>query len=157
MLVDALQWLGGPQEGYVSPIPEPFTVLPKGTWARELTDGSIGSSRLEMFGRPARDTGLLSERDNSVTEAQRRYLLNSEDVQRLVCQSPRFKGLMATAGRDPARLIQWTYLTVLSRYPTPAEIAAAQGYMQAHGTPYLDSLADLAWALLNTKEFLYQH
>jgi hypothetical protein len=157
VLVDALQWLGGPAESYVSPIPEPFTVLPKGTRAITLTDGSISSPLLEMFGRPSRDTGLASERDNAPTDAQRRFLLNATDVQRTVQQGPRVRWLLATSRRDPTLLAGWVYLTVLSRDPTAAELAAARQYLLRAGTPLEANAADLAWALLNTKEFLYRH
>ena len=46
-----------------------------------LADGSITSPFLEMFGRPARDTGLESERNNHATDAQRLFLPNSSLIQ----------------------------------------------------------------------------
>jgi hypothetical protein len=157
VLVDALQWLGGPPETYTSAIPEPFTVLPKGTRAITLADGSISSPLLEMFGRPSRDTGLESERDNSPTDAQRRFLLNASDVQRTVQQGPRVRWLLATSRRDPGVLATWIYLTVLSRDPTAAELATARQYLLRDGVTLDAGAADLAWALLNTKDFLYRH
>ncbi len=62
VLIDALCQITGTSEQYSSAIPEPFTFLPEFTRAITLADGSITSPFLTTFGRPARDTGLESER-----------------------------------------------------------------------------------------------
>ena len=67
VLIDALCQITGTTEKYSSPIPEPFTFIPEDQRAIALADGSITSSFLEMFGRPPRDTGLESERNNQPT------------------------------------------------------------------------------------------
>ena len=81
VLIDALCQITGTTEEYSSPIPEPFTFIPGEQRSIALADGSITSSFLEMFGRPPRDTGLESERNNSPTAAQRLHLLNSSHIQ----------------------------------------------------------------------------
>jgi hypothetical protein len=157
VLVDALAWLGGPKESYQSPIPEPFTFIPDDQRVIDLEDGSITSSTLETFGRPPRDTGLLLERGTQPTDAQRLYMLNSTDVQRIVERSARLRALPAVSRGKAANLIGLVYLTILSRMPTPDEITAAQGYAQTAKLNQKQAVEDLAWALLNTKEFLYRH
>jgi len=157
VLIDALCWIGGPGENYVSPIPEPFTYVPAYQRSIALADGSTTSSFLEMFGRPARDTGLESERTNQPTDAQRLYLLNSTDVQQRVERSQRLYKTILDAEGDRRALIRLTYLTLLSRNPTEAESAAAEKYFQTDGLSYKQAEEDLAWALINTKEFLYRH
>ena len=74
VLIDALTAIFGGGEGYSSPIPEPFTFIPDTQRTIALADGSITSAFLEMFGRPARDTGYESERNNQPTDAQRLHL-----------------------------------------------------------------------------------
>ena len=64
MLIDALDQITGTDEKYSSAIPEPYTFIPDSLRSIALPDGSITSSFLEMFGRPPRDTGLESERNN---------------------------------------------------------------------------------------------
>jgi hypothetical protein len=49
------------------------------------------------------------------------------------------------------------YLNILSRYPTQAELAVAEKYFQTKGINMKQATNDLAWALINTKEFLYRH
>lgn len=157
VLADALNWIGGSGERYVSPIPEPFTYLPREQRSVALPDGSITSPFLIMFGRPARDTGLESERSNQPSDAQQLYLLNSSEVQRLITRSPRLRAVVAAAAGEPAAIIRGTYQVLLSRDPTPAEETAAKAYWQTPGLPAGAPAVDLAWALINSAEFQYRH
>jgi hypothetical protein len=157
VLIDALCWIGGDGESYSSATPEPWTFIPTANRTITLADGSITSAFLEMFGRPARDTGLESERNNQPTDAQRLYLLNSSDVQRRIERSPQLRKLMALAHGDRVALLKGVYLLILSRYPTDAELATAQKYLATPGLTLDQGEADLAWGLINTKEFMYRH
>ncbi len=58
-----------------------------------MADGSISSPFLEMFGRPPRDTGLESERNNRSTAAQSLHLLNSTHVHWKMTQSRGMQGV----------------------------------------------------------------
>lgn len=155
VLIDALCWIGGDGESYSSPIPEPFTFIPKEQRTIALADASITSSFLTTFGRPSRDTGLESERGSQPTDTQRLYMLNSSDVQRRIDRSPRLQA--AFNWRNPSRSIEGIYLIILSRYPTTAESAVADQYFKTKGLLPKQAAGDLAWALINSKEFLYRH
>jgi len=157
VLTDALCWIGGDSVSYTSPIPEPFTYTPDFVRSISLADGSITSAFLDMFGRPARDTGLMSERNDAPTDAQRRYLLNSTDVQRRIEGSQRLRNVAFTARANRRSLVSGLYVTILSRPPTPAEAATAESYLQTGRLNPRQAVSDLAWALINTKEFLYRH
>ena len=157
VLIDALCWICGPGESYSSAIPEPFTFIPEQQRTIALADGSITSQFLELFGRPARDTGLMSERDNRPTDAQRLHLLNSSHIQRKIENGARLRGLIQASRRNRRGLIRSLYLNILSRHPTPAELAAALEYFKTSGVNQRQAAGDVAWALINTKEFLYRH
>ena len=157
VLVDALCWISGTRESYSSAIPEPFTFIPEDNRSIELADGSITSQFLEMFGRPARDTGQEGERNNQPTDAQRLHLLNSTHIQDKIERSWRLNGLVRTAKGNRRTLVNQIYLTILSRYPTQTEVAAVSKYFQTKGVSTRVATNDLAWALINTKEFLYRH
>ena len=77
VLDDAICALSGATRSYQSAAPEPFTFLPGDRRTVCIEDGSISSSFLTLFGRPARDTGLPNERRSDVTAKQRLYLFNS--------------------------------------------------------------------------------
>ena len=153
VLIDALCQITGTGEQYTSAIPEPYTVMPEGQRAISLPDGSISSSFLELFGRPPRDTGLETERNNRPSAAQRLHLLNSTHVQRKLEHSPKLQELMAKSAKEPKAVVTGVYLTILSRPPSEDELKVVQAYPQRGRQAVLD----LAWALLNTPEFLYRH
>jgi len=154
VLADAICAITGTTEKYESPIPEPFTFVPEDDPSIALADGSITSPFLEMFGRPARDTGLWSERNNGVTDTQRLHLLNSSDIQTRIERSPALAALVQRAGRDA---IAQVYLLVLSRPPTAAEVDALRTHAREAKLGPKQMVDDLVWALLNSKEFLYAH
>jgi hypothetical protein len=130
VLSDAINKVTGASDLYTSPIPEPFTYIPKGMPAVAIADGSITSPFLALFGRSARATGMENERINKPTPAQWLYLLNSTDLQRKLEQGPNLQAILSSGRRQPA-LIEELYLTILSRFPTPEEVQAIEAYRGA--------------------------
>ena len=157
VLVDALAAVFGGGENYESAIPEPFTYIPARQRTIALADGSITSQFLEMFGRPPRDTGLESERNNKSTDAQRLHMLNSTHVQRKIRGSWRMRWILQASERDRTEAVQMLYMSVLSRRATPDEVATIDAYCDQDTLSAEQIAGDLAWALVNTKEFLYRH
>ena len=157
VLIDALCRISGTRESYWSAIPEPFTFIPEEHRSIELSDGSVTSQFLEMFGRPARDTGLESERSNQATEAQRLHLLNSTHIQNKIEKSRRLAMLVRTTRGNRKRIVTALYLNILSRFPTKEELEMSVKYFQTDGLTTKQAAEDLIWALINTKEFLYRH
>jgi hypothetical protein len=156
VLIDALNQISGTGEKYSSAIPEPFTVLPDGSRAIALPDGSITSAFLETFGRPPRDTGLEAERTNTVTANQRLLLLNASLVRRKIEQGPKLQPLLRARNRG-AEAVDTLYLTILSRFPTEEERATLKRHFTSRGNDTYGASVDLAWALINTTEFLHRH
>jgi len=155
VLIDAINQITGTTEKYSSAIPEPFTYLPENERAIALPDGSITSSFLENFGRPARDTGLESERNNRLTASQRLHLLNSTHIQRKLESGPGLQAVFRTGG-EPGAAIEALYLTFLSRPPTAGELDEVAAYFREHRDRRAAAV-DVAWALLNSAEFLLRH
>ena len=150
VLIDAICQLTGTSEDYTSIIPEPFTFLPDGTRAIALPDGSITSSFLEMFGRPTRDTGLESDRNNRLSAAQALHLLNSNHLRNKLKNGPGIDRLLQKASiYDPTDVL---YLAILSRRPTDDERS-----LISENSGFGNGARDAAWALINTDEFLFRH
>jgi hypothetical protein len=152
VLIDAVDQVTGTSEKYSSAIPEPFTFIPEGQRSIALPDGSITSPFLELFGRPPRDTGLEGERNNRPTAGQKLHLLNSSHVQRKIEQS---RMVEYQAKKPAAEMATGMYLGILSRFPTPEETRAVEAYYQT--AKPREAAVDLAWALMNSAEFLYRH
>lgn len=157
VLIDALNQITGATEKYSSAIPEPYTYVPEDVRSIALPDGSITSAFLEMYGRPPRDTGLELERNNKPTANQRLFLLNSSQIRRKLEQGPKFEDLLHAYQRRPAEFVDVLYLTVLSRHPTDDEKRAVQAYTRSSGLGTQQAAVDLAWALVNSAEFLHRH
>jgi hypothetical protein len=156
VLIDAINDITGGTDAYSSAIPEPFTFTPLNQRAVALADGSITSPFLETFGRSPRDTGLASERSTRPTAAERLALLNSTQIQRKFDQSPKLVPLIQSRV-DTQQLIGALYLTILSRNPSPVELKTAVTYATTPGVTRRVFALDLAWALVNSREFLYRH
>ena len=156
VLIDALCQITDTTEEYSSAIPEPFTFVPGHQKTMTLADGSITSTFLEMFGRPPRDTGVESERNNKISPAQRLHMLNSSHIQKKIEQS---KGLrhLTNSNRDMEKSVVLIYLALVSRYPTESEMKIVQDYAEPSEVSTRDALIDLVWALFNSLEFLYRH
>jgi hypothetical protein len=156
VLIDAINRITGTKEEYMSMVPEPFTFLPDDMRAIDVPDGSITSSFLELFGRPPRDTGLLAERPANMTASQRLSLLNSKHILNKINNSRKLKDLVRSAPGQ-AEAVPLLYLTFLSRYPTSDELAAISAYQPPATSGKQQKLSDVAWALVNSPEFLYRH
>jgi hypothetical protein len=156
ILADALAWLGGVGPGYSSPIPEPFTFVPDSQRTIALADGSITSPFLVKFGRPSRDTGLLSERNNQPSAEQALYLLNSSEVRKRIDASPVLKPVYNLPKAQRSEQVRRIYFIILNRLPAAEEQDLVAAYTATAGDPSR-AARDLAWALINSKEFLYRH
>ena len=151
VLIDALCQITGTTESYSSMIPEPFTFIPEDRRSIALPDGSKTSTFLEMFGRPPRATGLESERNNRTTAAQRLHLLNSSHVRRKIQEGPALQRLLRSGG-DGSQVAEALYVAILSRFPTTEEKAIAEEYCRSGSGGQT-----IAWALINSDEFLHRH
>lgn len=147
-----------------------FADLPAGTRAISLPDNSYNraSPFLKVFGRPESESVCECERVQSSSLAQSLHLMNASDVKaKLTASNGRAEQLAKSDKPDPQR-IREIYLAAFSREPAPEEVSIAENYLNqprtdAQGKP-LDSLRakrqgyeDLLWAIINTKEFLYNH
>jgi hypothetical protein len=75
----------------------------------------------------------------------------------MIERSGRLRQLVQANRGNHRYVIQSIYLTILSRYPTETELAAVEDYLKTGGGNLQGAAGDLAWALINTKEFLYRH
>ncbi len=157
VLIDALCQLTGTRERYMSPIPEPFTFIPESQRTITLADGSITSAFLEMFGRPPRDTGRVSERNSKPSDAQSLHMLNSTHVQRKIEKSTKLKNFVAQKKNQKGGAVRAIYMAVLSRPPTLEEKRVVGGYFKTSGINPKQASDDLVWALVNSKEFQHHH
>lgn len=137
-------------------VPEPFEGFPTGMHASQLPDTSVPSYFLDLFGRPARMTTCECERSDDPNLGQVLNLMNDPEINsRLTAKNGRVASLLATKLPD-RRIVEEIYLASVSRFPTPAE--SRNGiHVLATDKSREQGAQDLLWALLNSKEFIFNH
>ena len=134
-----------------------FAGMPAGTKAVQLPDTGFNSYFLTVFGQPDSKTACECERSGEANLAQSLHLLNSEQIQqKLATANGRAVRLAKDTSRGADAKLNELYLTALSRKPTERELETALKYLgdqQASPEPW----QDLIWALVNSKEFLFNH
>ena len=136
-------------------VPDRFEGFPLGLRAVQLPEPTTTSYFLSLFGRSERVTACACERSGAVTLPQLLHLQNGEEMTKKV-RSPdgRLKELLRHDMATP-QVIEELYLTALNRRPTAAEMNKLLGALG--NTKPEEALPDLFWALLNTKEFAFNH
>ncbi len=156
VIIDAICQITGTGESYQSAIPEPFTFLPNNQRAIDIADGSITSPILEMFGKPPRNTSFESERNSIPSVTQVQHLLNSSSIERKIVYGRLLQQLI-NQRKDTTSLLDELYLKILSRFPTQEEQKLALEYLTDTKRRTNESASDIAWALINTGEFILKH
>src|SRR5690606_9009575 len=108
------------------------------------------------FGRPARVTVCECERSNEPSIAQALHLMNSPEIMEKIRDRGGRVATLAESLDAPSALVEELYLSTLARFPTVEEQQLmAQAF--AEGRDRRQAAEDVLWALLNSKEFLYNH
>jgi len=150
--------------------PGAFPGMPAGTRAISLPDNSFnaGSYFLTVFGRPESSSACECERTQEASLAQALHLLNAKDIQDKLASDAGAAAKLAADPRSDEEKLRELYLAAYSRVPEAHEIELAKTYLDkprkgTDGQP-VDAVKgkrmgyeDILWAILNTKEFLFNH
>lgn len=135
-----------------------FNGLPPGTRAVQLPDNGFNSYFLTVFGRPESSSACECERSGDANLAQSLHLLNSSEIQgKLTDGNGRAAKLAADKSRDDVARLTELYVAAFSRAPIPEELNIATSHIKKHEKDPKRAYEDIVWALINTKEFLFNH
>ena len=141
----------------VTGIDEKFDGVPRGYRAVQLWDSQVQHYFLKLFGRPARATVCECERVTGATIGQALHLMNSPNLQnKLAHEAGQLKRLTQKHADDGA-LVEQLYLAAFSRRPTPEELGNALEYLGSRRFQRRKAVEDLAWSLMNSLEFIFNH
>src|SRR5947199_4435578 len=148
-LLDAICALAG--------LPESFSGLPAGTKATELPAPDLAKHEfLKIFGQPERQSVCSCERTSDSNLGMAIQFFNGPLIYgKLRSENNRFRKLMA-AGTSHEEIITELYLAAVCRKPTAKELEASLAHLAAKKDDVV-AMEDIAWAILNTNEFLFQH
>lgn len=88
--------------------------------------------------------------------SQALHLLNGDTTQQRIRQGKVVESMLQQK-KEPREIIRSLYLTALSREPTDMELEKLLAAVPAEPAPRKEALEDIFWALLNSKEFIFNH
>ena len=146
----------------VTGAPTAFAGYPAGTRALQLPDTQVKSEFLTSFGRPIRNICDAAERSGDPTVAQALHVINGDTLNKKLSAPEGTIALFLKLGFSDRRIIEYVYLSAFSRYPTDSErhelVAAIEKAKAGHGPDaHRQALEDMVWAMLTSKEFLFNH
>ncbi len=149
VLLDAISQVTG--------VPEKFNGWPDGYRAIQVWDNRMPSYFFRIFGRPVRASVCECERSSEPSIAQSLHLLNSPEI--MVKVQGRHGKARQLAGSDltPDAIIDELYLSMLSRPPTGDERSLMLQAFDGDEVDRRAAVEDVQWALLNSKEFMFNH
>ena len=140
--------------GKVTDKPERFGGLPAGTTAIALPDEAANSYFLEIFGRSIRETPCECGRSYEPSLSQLLHLMNSQETQNKIGDSKGRVAMHVAAKTPDEPFIEELYLRAFGRQPRQDELATALEYIKTEPERKA-ALEDLVWALLCSKEFMF--
>jgi hypothetical protein len=148
VLLDAIDDACGTQER--------FTGVPLGTRAIELPDSNYASYFLDTLGRPKRVVACECERTGDPNLAQVLHILNGDLIQRKLTDKNGRIAKLIKAKTETDAAIQEMYLATFCRQPTQAELEHARKFLSTSKSMQM-GYEDILWALMNSREFLFNH
>jgi hypothetical protein len=136
---------------------EKFNGWPEGVRAIQMWDNRMPSYFLQLFGRPVRASVCSCERSQEPSIAQALHLMNGPEIMAKVQSRRGSARRLADSGQSPLVIVDELYLMTLARFPTPQEQAAMLKFFNDGSADRRAAVEDALWALLNTKEFVYNH
>jgi len=130
--------------------------LPAGARAVQIADGQANHYFLSTFGRSRRETVCACESKAEPTLSQALHLLNGNTVHRKIDQGGLVKQWLQ-AKKTPTEVISEIYLRCLTRLPTDEQRQQLLMTLPDNRTEQVQALEDVFWAILNSREFLFNH
>jgi hypothetical protein len=140
----------------VTGVPTEHAGVATGGRALDLPLAEARHPFLALFGRPARESACTCERRSEPTLGQALHLVNGATLAEKIGHPEGRLRRALKAARPPAELVEELWLAAYARRPTASETARALAAI-AGAADETAAWEDLLWALLNSREFLFQH
>jgi hypothetical protein len=159
VLLDAMSQVTG--------VPTKFGGYPVGTHALQLPDVQVQSQFLTSFGRPKRVICDAGERSSEPNIAQALHVINGETLNKKLSDANGYPALAVRLGLSDSRILDNLFLSAFSRYPSEGEkkplldalrkARAATGSVEVQREAHRQAVEDMMWAMLTSKEFLFNY
>jgi hypothetical protein len=134
----------------------PFPKMPRRARAVELPHEGFASFFLDVFDRPGRASACECARGSGASLPQVLHLVNSTEIEDKLAHDQGRVAKLVQGRTPPEKALDELYLAALARYPDPEEKTQALAYL-ARQKDYRRGLEDVAWTLINCREFMFNH
>jgi hypothetical protein len=121
-----------------------------------IADGAVSNYFLTTFGRATRESVCSCEVKMEPTLSQALHLMNGEVVSDRIKQGKVVIKQIQEKKTDP-QIIEELYLRVFGRMPKAQETEKILQMLAAAPDQRQQALEDVFWALMNSKEFYFNH
>lgn len=140
----------------VTSAPDKFRGLPLGARAVQIADGATSNYFLTSFGRSPRTTVCDCEASTDPSLSQALHLLNGSSVHNKIVQGKIIQQMLKDEQKSVDDVLTTLYIRCLSRKPTDEEMKDLRQTV-AEAENEQQGLEDIFWALLNGREFVFNH
>jgi hypothetical protein len=140
----------------ITETPNKFQGLPLGARAVQIADGATSTYFLTTFGRAKRESVCSCEVKMEPTLSQALHLMNGDAVNDRIKQG-RVVTKLIEAKKADREIAEDLFLRVFGRMPNEKEWGALQQAISVEPGARQTVFEDLFWALLNSKEFFFNH
>jgi hypothetical protein len=133
-----------------------FSRMSRNARAVDLPHEGFGSYFLDVFDRPPRSSPCECARSGGASLPAVLHLANSPEIESKIGSGDGRVARLIKEKIEPEKAIEELYLAAYARFPTVAERERTLAYMKKQKDLH-QGLEDLAWALLNSREFLFNH
>lgn len=141
----------------VTGVRDRFTGLPPNSRAVQTWNHKLESDFLDAFGRPNASQECPCERERKSSVVQALHLMNSNSLQTKLDSSDGKVLALAKSDLPEPKLVSELYLAAYNRLPNDTELRTALKFFTTPGSTRKTALEDLAWALINSAEFVFNH
>jgi hypothetical protein len=132
-----------------------FPGLPLGARAVQIADGQVSNYFLTTFGRATRESVCSCEVKLDPTLSQSLHLLNGDATTQRITQGNLISKLLKDK-KTPEEILDEIYVRCLSRMPSADEKTKVLALVNAEKDKK-QVLEDAFWAVLNTREYMFNH
>jgi hypothetical protein len=137
-------------------VPNRFPNKPAHTRAIEVYDPATSSTILDTFGRCNRTTACAAVATPPLSLRQSLLLIGGDVIESKVSSLNGYLTGLLELSPAPDEVVENLYLRVLCRLPTPVEQLRWSAELK-QATSLREASEDLFWALLNSREFAFNH
>jgi len=131
--------------------------FPAGWRAVQLPDVNTDSYFTRVFGRPLREQTCECERTEEPNVTQALHMANGDTINAKLRDASSVAAKVVAPNKPVAQWLEDAYLAALGRKPTALEVQSVEGALVGAKEEKRAVVEDVLWALMSSREFIFNH